>query len=80
MTSKKTKALCRGCRDDYYNNPGECWSYKNAKVVQRWRIGWWTAPSRVDCFDKVTTLSCHAEPGRFSFEEKLPKHLKEPTP
>jgi hypothetical protein len=75
-TSDKQR-FCRGCRDDYYNQPGhsttgECWSLKNARVVTRYRLGWWTQPTQPGAFEKVTTLSCHYAPGRYVQEEKLP--------
>lgn len=43
---KKTKELCRGCYQDYYNHnrDGGCWSFKTAKVVQRMRVGTWQNP------------------------------------
>jgi hypothetical protein len=39
----KTKKLCRGCRNDYYNQnrDGGCWSFAEAKVVKRQRVGTW---------------------------------------
>ena len=45
MTSK-SKAMCCGCRDHFYNvNRVEgCWSFKNAKVVKRVRVGTWEPP------------------------------------
>lgn len=77
---KKSKSLCSGCRDNFYNGNNElgvseCWSYKNARVVKRWRIGWWTQQDKKENFDKVTTLSCHNAPGRYAHSEKLPQHL-----
>lgn len=73
----KNKSLCEGCRNDFYNGEGakECWSLKTAQVVQRWRLGWWTAPASRECFTKVTTLSCHHAPGKYVQTEKLPEHL-----
>lgn len=73
---------CHGCDNDFYNAHNqlgvkECWYLKSAKVVERYRIGWWVAPDRVDCFSKVRTYSCHSEVGRFAFCEGLPKHLKD---
>jgi hypothetical protein len=40
---RKSKALCRGCRDDFYNGKqnctGEgCWSYESAQVIKRKRV------------------------------------------
>jgi len=42
----KTKDMCRGCRDDFYNHNrvGGCWSFANAKVVSRVRVGIWEPP------------------------------------
>ena len=38
--SEKTKSMCSGCRDNFYNGNNslgvaECWHFKDAKVVQR---------------------------------------------
>jgi|SRR6185295_3929267 len=76
----KTKSLCSGCRDNFYNgnNPlgvSECWSFKNAKVVKRWRIGWWTPQDKKENFDRVSTFSCYHAPGQYAFSERLPQHL-----
>jgi hypothetical protein len=69
--------LCSGCRDDYYNNAahskdGKCWNLSSAKVVTRYRIGWWTAPTESGAFQKVTTNSCHYATGRYAHSERLP--------
>ena len=42
----KSKELCRGCRDDYYNHQskGGCWSYDQAKIVTLVRVGIWEEP------------------------------------
>ena len=75
--TEKNKELCRGCRDDYYNSgSGECWSYKNASVVQRYKIGWWVAPTQPGAFSKVETLSCHHAPGKYALQERLPDCAK----
>jgi len=83
MTTK-CKSLCHGCRDDFYNgqNPlgvNECWSFKSASVVTRWRIGWWTAPDSPRAFRKVETLNCHHAPGKYAHYDKLPEFAKEPV-
>ena len=72
--------LCAGCRDDYYNQPGNtpcgrCYSLASAKVVTRYRIGWWTTPTNPGAYTKVRTLSCHHEPGAYAFHEKLPDFI-----
>ena len=76
----KTKSLCVGCRNDFYNGRGaaECWSYKNAKVCTRWRLGWLVTPDTKGAFTKVTTLDCHHAPGHYAHCEKLPDFAVEP--
>lgn len=74
--SKSTK-YCAGCRDNFYNGQANfscfgCWSLKDAKVVTRYRIGWWTAPTEPGAFVKVKTYDCHHAPGRYAHYEKLP--------
>lgn len=73
----KTKQMCRGCRDDFYNGQGaqECWLFKDAKVVKRWRIGWWTQMDKTENFSKVVTLSCFNAPGKYALCKQLPQHL-----
>ena len=75
--------LCRGCRDDFYNEAGhsesgECWSLKTATVVTRFKLDWWTAPTVPGAFTKLTTNSCHHAPGRYQLYEKLPSFAVEP--
>jgi hypothetical protein len=58
----KTKKLCSGCHDDFYNNRQNfsqfgCWSFKTARVVKRAfvhvdQVPPWHNPL-------VTTLDCH---------------------
>lgn len=78
--TEKSKALCAGCRDEYYNGLGavECWSYQGAQVVTRYRIGWWTTPDTPGAFTKVETLNCHHAPGKYALQEKLPPFAVEP--
>ena len=74
------REYCAGCRDDFYNEQGGknsmsgkgCWSLENADVVTRYRLHWWTAPTVPGAFAKVTTNSCHHEPGQFAFYKELP--------
>jgi hypothetical protein len=74
---EKSKEMCVGCRDDWYNhNRGDgCWSYGNAKVVRRYKIGWWVQPDSVSAFTEVETLDCHNAYGHYALFEKLPPHL-----
>ena len=85
MSIDKEK-FCAGCRDDFYNHrdkPGfdgatKCWMLKDAKVVRRWKLHWWTEPTRPGAFTEVETLNCHHEPGQWSFQEKLPDFAVNP--
>lgn len=63
----KSKAMCSGCRDDFYNQnvDGGCWCFKTATIVLRVRVGTWEpppySPSR-----KQKVLSCyHCEGSSF---------------
>ena len=35
---------CSGCRDDFYNARGGCWSLESAKLVTRIPVGMWESP------------------------------------
>ena len=59
----KTKAMCVGCRNDFYNQtrPNGCWSFDSATIVPRIQVGTFENPpyktNRVKPY-----LSCyHAE-------------------
>lgn len=78
---KRDKKYCLGCDDNFYNgnNPlkvKECWSFKTAKVLIKYMIGWWTPQDKASNFTTMTTHSCHTETGRFAFYDKLPRHLR----
>lgn len=63
---KKSKQLCAGCRDNFYNsthtsNTGECWSYPSARIKKKKFVPLdmrppWDIPAE-------TTLSCHRRKG-----------------
>lgn len=77
----KSKGLCVGCRENFYNGYNdigtkECWNYKSARVVKRYRIGWWTPQDRAENFDPVMVMSCRCDTGRFAYYDKLPGHLR----
>ncbi len=83
MSKDDKLKLCHGCRDDFYNdhNPlgvKQCWNLKTAKVVKRWRLGWWTQPTVPGAFQEVKTLSCWYCPGQYAHCDKLPAHAVEP--
>lgn len=78
---EKTKDLCVGCHNDFYNGKNdkgieECWLYQQARIVERFKIGWWTEPSSLEAFKKVWTLSCHNAPGDYALLTELPAHLR----
>ena len=80
----KNTTLCVGCRDNFYNGNNsigvsECWSLKTARVVFRWRLHWWTAPTASGAFVQVKTYDCHHEPGQYAFEKELPDHAVKPV-
>ena len=75
MSEQDKLKLCVGCRDNFYNdnNPlgvKRCWSFANAKVVTRYRIGWWTQPTVPGAYTKVQTLNCHHAPGQYALHER----------
>lgn len=59
----KSKAMCRGCRDDYYNRSEKngCWCYSSAQIVTRVKVGVWQPPPYARLPEK--TLSCHRPEG-----------------
>ena len=72
----KDTAKCVGCRNHAYNQGlhgiKECWSLAGAKVVTRYRIGWWTEPTQPGAFRKVKTYQCHSAPGQYADYDKIP--------
>lgn len=70
MSNDEKKSLCKGCRDDFYNQPGNapggcCYSLSTAQVVERTRVGWWQNPPYT--WSPQKTLSCHHAPGQFAW-------------
>ena len=70
MTIEEKKMLCHGCRDDYYNRPGntpngQCYSLEKAKVVQRTKVGWWQNSPYT--WQPQETLSCNHCPGTYAW-------------
>lgn len=79
----KDQSYCRGCRNDFYNGKqnalgADCWSLKDAKVVTRWKLAWWTQPTVPRAFEEVRTYDCHHETGQFAFYKALPDFAVEP--
>jgi hypothetical protein len=74
------KEDCIGCREDFYNGKndlgvGECWSFKTAKVVTLYQIGYHTPMDRTENFQKVKRPSCYRQSGMV-FMQQLPEHLR----
>jgi hypothetical protein len=78
---KKSKQLCSGCRNDFYNdhNPlgvKECWSYKKARIIKRMRVGTWEPPpyhpSRMKWF-----FDCYHYDGGMSMIEENDPRIRE---
>jgi hypothetical protein len=57
------KNLCKGCRNDYYNQTkdGGCWLLQNAKQVQRTRVGYSQNPPYT--WDPKTVYDCYETAG-----------------
>lgn len=72
MSNDVKQRLCAGCRNNFYNLPGnsptgECWSLSSATVVERTRVGTWqTTPYT---WQPQTTLSCHRPEGSVWIKE-----------
>lgn len=70
---KKSKDLCRGCRDDYYNQNRDegCWMFARAKVVQLQRVGTWQPPPYE--WHPETRLTCYHADGSAMLRQSDPR-------
>jgi hypothetical protein len=61
---EKTKEMCRGCRDDFYNHNRECgcWCFEDAKIVERIQVGVWEPPP-YSIARKQKVLACFTRQG-----------------
>jgi hypothetical protein len=59
----KSKTMCRGCRDDFYNQAEKngCWCFEKATVVMKTKVGYWQSPPYR--WEPEKTLSCHRPEG-----------------
>lgn len=76
---RNKRRYCAGCDNDFYNGHNElgvrqCWHLASARVVWRWRIGWWTQPAR-GAYRRVRTLTCHSAPGRYAQVETIDREF-----
>jgi len=74
---------CVGCQEDFYNGKNdlgieECWQLKDAKLVKKYKIGWWVSPTEDGAFEKVTVPNCFRQTGQFAYFENLPKNAVNP--
>lgn len=72
----KTKQLCGGCQEDFYNQPrnsqtGECWMFSGAKVVQLTKVGTWQNPPYK--WEPQTILNCHNPKGEHWINKDDPR-------
>ena len=57
------RKYCQGCRNDYYNKAdSDCWSRKDAKMIQVIAIGFWEKPPYLNK-RKIMKPSCYHEDG-----------------
>lgn len=75
-----TKQDCKGCRDDFYNGTGatECWMFKDAKLITRYAIGFWTPMDTARNLREVVKPQCYHEQGssRTVYMNAVPDHLR----
>jgi hypothetical protein len=63
MKTTKSKSMCSGCHDDFYNRGGatgltnHCWSYDSAEIVKGIEVGKWQAPPYLK-IPIIEKLSC----------------------
>ena len=77
MTKEEKQNLCKGCRDDFYNQtqPNGCWSLETAEPVERTAVGWWQNPPYT--WRPQTTLSCHHAPGQTAWIKRDDVRIRE---
>jgi len=72
----KSKTMCSGCRDDYYNHSEKdgCWMFANAEIVTRVRVGTWEPPPYAK--RPKTCLSCYSPDGYALIEINDPRAVR----
>jgi len=75
--SDKTKAMCRGCREDYYNGQGGCWCYDSARVCRRAFVHLSMIPPWA--VEPETTLTCHRRPQHVAIRPDHPQLTRDST-
>lgn len=63
------KKHCAGCRNDYYNDYGECWQLIEATMENQYAVKWNMPMTRAN-FKKVRRPSCYFQPGMYYYVRK----------
>jgi hypothetical protein len=76
-TVQKTKSMCVGCYNNFYNGNGAegCWDFPSAVVKTRYQIEVCTRPTEAGAFTKMETLSCYRKSGVVFYNE-LPDFVR----
>ena len=71
--TEKSKSMCDGCHDDFYNRSvsGGCWCFADAKIVVRMRVGVWQNPPYE--WNPQECLSCYNPDGSRMIEKNDPR-------
>lgn len=71
--TEKSKAMCCGCSDDFYNHSESkgCWMFEDAKIVERIKVGVWQNPPYV--WNPQKCLSCFAPDGFRMIDKSDPR-------
>lgn len=84
MTKDEKLQKCRGCADNFYNGHNsigvsECWMLKDARLVTRYAIGYWTPMDTAKNLREVEVLNCYHESGsgRTVYMTQVPEHLRD---
>jgi len=76
-----SREACRGCRDDFYNQPGNtfsgdrCWMAEDGTMMTRYEIGISTMPATPGAYTQVKKPSCYRRSG-VVYHNRLPDFVK----
>lgn len=74
------KNKCLGCHNDFYNGKNDlgikqCWSFKTAKIVKRFRLHVDTPMNQRSGYKAVKVPNCYSMP-RYIHVEKIPDYAR----
>ena len=74
---EKTRKLCEGCYDDFYNHnrPDGCWLFKSFQIVQLTQVGIWQNPPYT--WNSEWRLSCYNPQGYVMIKKDDPRIKRE---